>query len=348
MKKIYDEMIIEKSTRQKNSMKERPKIDPDLIAGTNFTIPVKNFPPQKINEELVPQDLHGDFNEEVYNSAMEIDRLAAKGKIFTEESFQKKLLSHDKLLKGTFSINLKNKFRLAWPDSLYIPSGADWKNYWFLPPPADHLFALAWKSSSGFAVSSKETGSLYSFAQIMTNQNYTYTDAVVGIIYNPVHTYGVVSVQPVIDCAGTDRWYVLINDSKIPVPPVLSPSGSTSASSSIIIAAWEMIPGPTGWDYLDNKISPVHNFGPNSGLGEYAPMTYQHSFKNGELAAEFVVEKFKTYLFGIVARVSVSSGLKDGRGKPLPLINDGTFRVWSDLSCRVSEINVIEKHVYIP
>jgi hypothetical protein len=348
MKRIDDEMVLAKSTKQKNSSKEKPKTDPDLIAGANFAVPVKNFSSQKIIEELVPLDLPGDFNEETYNSALEIDRLIAKGKNISEESFQKKLLSHDKLLNGSFSINLKDKFSFTWPDSLYIPSSADWKNYWFLPPPADHLFALAWKSSSGFAVSSKETGSLYSFAQIMTKQSYTYTDAVVGIIYNPVHTYGVVSVQPVIDCAGTDRWYVLINDSKIPVPPVLSPSGFTSAKSSIIIAAWEMIPGPAGWDYLNNRIYPVHDFGPNSGLGEYAPMTYQRSFKKGELAAEFVVEKFKTYLFGIVGRVSVSSSLKDERGKPLPLINDGTFRVWSDLSCRVSEIDVVEKQVYIP
>lgn len=348
MKKIDDEMILDKSTKQKNSSKEKPKIDPDLIADTNFAIPVKNFSSQKINEELVPHDLPGDFNEEIYNSAIEIDRLVAKGKNFTEKSFQDKLLSHDKLLKGTFAINIKDKFRLTWPDSLYIPGSADWKNYWFLPPPADHRYALNWKSSSGFAVSSKESGSLFSFAQIMTNQSYTYTDAAVGIIYNPVHTYGVVSVEPVIDCSGTDRWYVEINGSKIPIPPVLSPTGSTSAKSSIIIAGWQMIPGPTGWDLLDSQEFTVHNFGPNSGLGEYVPMTYQHSFKYGQLAKQFVVEKFKTYLFGIVVRVSVWSTLKDEKGKPLPLINDGTFRVWSDLSCRVSEINLLEKQVYIP
>jgi hypothetical protein len=65
------------------------------------------------------------------------------------------------------------------------------------------------------------------------------------------------------------------------------------------------------------------------------------------LATPFLVQKARTYLLGVVARVSVFSTLTDDRGRKLPLITGGVFRVWGSLGCFVPKIEVHQTKVYI-
>jgi hypothetical protein len=38
-------------------------------------------------------------------------------------------------------------FTLAWPDSLYIPAEADFKNYWIVAPPPTHRYRYHWANT---------------------------------------------------------------------------------------------------------------------------------------------------------------------------------------------------------
>jgi hypothetical protein len=115
---------------------------------------------------------------------------------------------------------------------------------------------------------------------------------------------------------------------------------------SAILAAWQEIPG--GWDLLAAHHREVQNAGPNSGLGHGGIIPYGLGFTGDYLAKRFLVQKGRTYLLGVVARVSVWSTLTDNRGRKLPLIEDGSFRVWGNVGFYLPKIEVHTRRVYIP
>ena len=125
---------------------------------------------------------------------------------------------------------------LAWPSDLYIPGSADFKSYWFIPPPADHRYALAWTSPGSANQASSQTGELFSFAQLNPATNAgQFTDAGLGIFYNPPMTLGVVDLQAACQLLRVARWFLQIF-------PKLA-AGYVDVIAQLILAAWQVIPG---------------------------------------------------------------------------------------------------------
>jgi hypothetical protein len=228
---------------------------------------------------------------------------------------------------------------LEWPSDLYIPGSADFKNYWFIAPPADHRYALAWTSPGSANQASSQTGELFSFAQLdpVTNAG-QFTDAGVGIFYNPPMTLGVVDLQPHVNCSGSLRWFLQIF-------PKLA-AGYVDLKAQLLLAAWQVIPGGfdlVGWKPFDvSAIRRDQSWGPEE-------HHFTSSFAGPNLSAPFVVQKGRTYLLAVLGRISVTSGLTaNAAGQTLFPLDNSQLRAWGAMNCSVPQIDVETKLVYIP
>ncbi len=288
--------------------------------------------------------LPGHLEEISYRSALEFDQYAGLGDA-SDEVFKSKVMTHGgTLLDQLFTLRLKDIVSIGWPPWLYIPGNADWKNYWILPPPAANRYSQSWTPappSTGVGTASSGNGTLFDFQQIMTNEQFVFSDTGLGVLFTPSRTLSVVSFEPQVDCSGEHRWWAEFG-------PQFLVAGSSRVKTSLILAVWQQIPGPAGWDLLNWKLFDVADSFPNSGLGHGMVTPYQKSFTGSDLSTPFLVQSGRTYLFGVVARVSVWSSYTDSRGNPLPRITDGSFRVWGTLACYIPRIGIIEKQVHIP
>lgn len=301
-----------------------------------------------VREQPESLALPADFDEHGYQAAVELDEMFGRGPV-ADEVVRASVRTHREKLLHHLSDRITERppFTLAWPSSLYIPAGADWKQFWIVPPPGDHRYALDWApppSPAGSNEASRGEGTLYCGQRIRTTDRYVQAEAGLGVLFTPTRTLSVVSLQPQVHCSGEHRWFAEFGTEVFSQVRV---AGATKVKTSLILAAWQQIPGSVGWDLLHWKQFAVSGNGPNSGLGHGAITPYQRSFSGAELATPFLVEAARTYLLGVVARVSVWSTLTDDRGQPLPLIEDGTFRVWGSLACAVPQIEVVEQQVHI-
>jgi hypothetical protein len=227
---------------------------------------------------------------------------------------------------------------LAWPSDLYIPGSADFKNYWFTAPPADHRYALAWTTPGSANQASSLTGALFSFAQLnpVTNAG-QFTDAGVGVFYKPPMTLGVVDLQPHVNCSGSLRWF--LQTFKLV-------AGYVDVKAQLLLGAWQVIPGGfdlVGWKPFDvSAIRRDQSWGPEE-------HHFASSFAGANLSAPFVVQKGRTYLLAVVARISVTSGLTaNAVGQTLFPLDNTQLRAWGAMNCSVTQINVETRQVYIP
>ncbi|KAF0191074.1 MAG: hypothetical protein FD165_2149 [Gammaproteobacteria bacterium] len=245
------------------------------------------------------------------------------------------LLSHHG--KQSFDTNL---FR--WPPSLYIPKSAKASDYWISPAPDDHRYGLDWTSPASATANraSRNDGTLFSFSQL-DNQNARSaqsSESGLGIFYQPPMTLGVIDFQPHVDCSGTLR-------TLLEFFPELA-AGYVEVKAQLLLAAWQQIPG--GFDLLGFRQFDVASSGRRDQTFGPELRPFMTSFSGPSLSAPFVVQRGRTYLLGVVNRVSVISTLTSNTGKPLPAISNTLLRVWGSMNCVVPQIDVVTKRIDIP
>lgn len=285
-------------------------------------------------------ELPADEDHSLFQSSVEFDESLTR----PNEDISARVMSHGKNhLDYLTKFGIRDKISIAWPKSLYIPAKADWKDYWVLPAPNENLYSYSWTpapSPGGFNMASKDDGNLYSFQQLRSIDKFAQTEAGLGVLYVPDKTLSVVSFQPQLKCISETRWYAMYNN--------LIVAGTTFIKTSLILAVWQSIPGPSAWELVNYRQIEVAHQGPESGSGFAQVMHNQRNFSGKDLATQFLVQSYRTYLFGVVARVSIWSTLTDSNGRPLPLIQDGSFRVWGVLSCVIPQIEIYQYQVHIP
>lgn len=246
--------------------------------------------------------------------------------------------SHLFTLHGTQTFD-PNRFR--WPSFLYIPKGAKSQNYWLgSNAPDDHRYALEWTAPATANRASRQDGKLFSFGQLLNEKagSSQSTEAGIGILYNPPMSLGVIDLQPQVDCVGTVRTF-------LEYFPMLT-AGYVEVKAQLLLAAWQQI--PTGFDLLGFKLFDVATSGRRDQTHGPELVNFQKSFDSSTLSAPFVVQHGRTYLLGVVGRISIQSTLTTDTGGTLPPISNDKLRVWGSLNCTVSEIDVITKRIDIP
>lgn len=248
-------------------------------------------------------------------------------------------LSHLLTHRGTQTLDI-NLF--LWPAGLYIPKGANARDYWFSPAPDDHRYGLEWTSPATATANraSRQDGTLFSFSQLLNEnaQSAQSSESGVGVFYKPPMTLGVIDLQPQVDCSGTLRTFLEFF-------PQLA-AGFVEVKAHLLLAAWQQIPG--GFDLLGFKQFDVATSGRRDQSHGSELQQFQRSFDGPNLSAPFVVQRGRTYLLGVVSRISVISTLTSNTGRPLSPISNTLLRVWGAMNCVVPQIYVLTKRVDIP
>jgi hypothetical protein len=286
------------------------------------------------------------FNEAAYETALEIDTFLKQDERPVTALDTKVAAHREVALSHLLTFHGKQAFDdirfFVWPPSLYIPKSANASDYWILPAPDDHRYGLEWTSPATATANkaSRLDGTLSSFSQLdNANANRAQSsESGVGVFYQPPMTLGVIDLQPRVDYSGTLRTFLEFF-------PKLA-AGYVEVKAQLLLAAWQQIPG--GFDLLGFKQVEVatsgrrdQSFGP-----ELQP--FQSSLDGPSLSAPFVVQRGRTYLLGVVSRISVTSTLTSNTGGPLPPISNTELRVWGSMNCVVPQISVLTKRVDIP
>lgn len=251
------------------------------------------------------------------------------------DAAQSSLLTH----RGTQTFDFTLIF---WPSSLYIPTDANSLNYWFFPAPDDHRYGLEWISPATATANraSRRDGTLFSFSQLLNEKagSGQSSESGVGVFYKPTMSLGVIDLQPTVNCTGTLRTFLEFF-------PQLA-AGYVEVKAHLLLAAWQQIPG--GFDLLGFKSFEVATSGRRDQSHGPELLSFQRSFADPSLSAPFVVQGGRTYLLGVVSRISVTSTLTSNTGRPLPPISNTELRVWGSMNCVVPQIDILTKRVDIP
>ena len=310
-----------------------------------MSYPIDDFVDGITPEAIESLGLPAAFDETAREAALDIDVfltqderpvVALDAKV---AAYRDVALSHLLKFHGTQAMDV-NLFR--WPAFLYIPKGANPRDYWISPAPDDHRYGLEWTSPATATANraSRQDGTLFSFSQLLVEKpgSAQSSESGVGVFYKPPMSLGVIDLQPHVDCTGTLRTFLEFF-------PQLA-AGHVEVKAQLLLAAWQQIPG--GFDLLGFKQFEVATSGRRDQSHGPELLSFQRSFAGPSLSAPFVVQGGRTYLLGVVNRISVTSTLTSNTGRPLPPISNTGLRVWGSMNCVLPQIDILTKRVDIP
>lgn len=286
------------------------------------------------------------FNEAAHETALDLDTFLKQDERPVATLDAKVATHRDVTLSHLLTLHGKPTFdpnRFRWPPFIYIPQSANASDYWpFSPAPDDHRYGLAWTSPATATANraSRQDGTLFSFSQLLNEKAVSAqsSESGVGVFYKPPMSLGVIDLQPHVNCTVTLRTFLEFF-------PQLA-AGHVEVKAHLLLAAWQQIPG--GFDLLDFKQFEVATSGQRDQSHGPELLSFQSSFAGASLSAPFVVQGGRTYLLGVVSRISVISTLTSNTGSPLPPISNTELRVWGSMNCVLPQIDVLTKRVDIP
>ena len=229
---------------------------------------------------------------------------------------------------------------LLWPSGLFIPGTADFKEYWFLPPPdGSNRYTREWVfgKETGANHAFSATGELYSYASPRPIDSVLGSEAGVGFVFKPPFTLATYSVEVTVQMVGQTRYDVNTN---------APAGGKVRESGGLYTAAWEISP-------IDGSLSLVQPFGFSA--------LFDQTFENltgapiaefrraGPIRTNMVLEGNKRYLIGVVAAVRVANGWIMNNGSPMqPLPSGSTWKVWCSIMGTVPHVWITTTVVSIP
>ena len=294
---------------------------------------------------LTALELRPKHDKEVAQTATNIDQVLDQGKTFGQLS-ETIDLHRQAGLASLFKHHASEVFnpdKFRWPESLFIPTGANARDYWITAAPDDHRYALAWKSPTDSAnTASAETGNLFAFAQLYNEapDATQSTAAAIGVFYEPSMTLGVVDFQPLVHFKAAFR-------TALEYFPSLS-AGGVQTYAELLLACWQKIPGPQEFDLIGSKHFDIATSGRRDQSFGTELQQFDKTLDGAELSASFVVERGRQYLFAVTGRITIASNLISSDGKPLPVFNSSQLKVWGSLNCLIPQMNIYTKRVDIP
>jgi hypothetical protein len=224
-------------------------------------------------------------------------------------------------------------FDLRWPPGLFIPAGANPRDYWPTDaPPAANRFALAWTNGIGFSTASVADGSLHAAAFSPTAKGAIdgKAEAGVGVVYAPKHTLVRLQVEPELAFTGLHQWDVF--------PPAVV-WVRTRVVGSVLVGAFQRNPATGGWDHLLNYTWRRHVIfdEANQGSGKYALTSVPLALSGGAAGHSLIAEAGRTYLLAVVAQVALRVETLDSQGNPVN-VRSGRFDTFGSVTGVVRQI----------
>jgi hypothetical protein len=244
-----------------------------------------------------------------------------------------------KLHFGLLSRLTSSALTLRWPKDLFIPGTADWKQYWFFPPPASQRYGSQWTSGAP-NMANFTTGQCWAYGAVGVGNPTLHTEAGVGFLFTPPHQLATYAIAPTLSLAGNYRWNTATT---------ADASGTITEWGGVYTAAWDVSP-------VDGSLTLVQPYGVATlyneqfeGQGTTAITPVASNWVGGPATANIMLQGAHTYLIGVVAAVEIHNGWTDNQGHPVTQLPPGsTFTVWCDLSLTVPSVSVDADVIYIP
>ena len=226
------------------------------------------------------------------------------------------------------------EFTLAWPDSLYIPSQADYKNYWIAAPPASHRYRYHWvhtadgKPAGSFA--SEETGHLFSWVNV-SGLNPAYIGfAGTGVSLVPQATLSYVKVSADIDTVTETRWWFM--------PGANAGIANFSYRGTAYVGGWEVDPVTGQWALLKPFGARTLFKQEESGQGSSAIDSQVHAFN--DLSVTLQLQGGHSYAIGVAFEVEITFDCRDRNGHPYQKQPGDDIKLWASIAGSVASITV--------
>jgi len=226
------------------------------------------------------------------------------------------------------------EFTLTWPDSLYIPSQADYKNYWIAAPPASHRYRYHWvhtndgKPAGSFA--SEETGHLFSWVNV-SGLNPSYIGfAGTGVSLVPQATLSYVKVSADIDTVTETRWWFM--------PGTNAGIANFSYRGTAYVGGWEVDPVTGQWALLKPFGARTLFTQEESGQGGSAINSQVHAFN--DLSVTLQLQGGHSYAIGVAFEAEITFDCRDRNGRPYQKQPGDDIKLWASIAGSVASITV--------
>lgn len=231
----------------------------------------------------------------------------------------------------------RSPFTLAWPDTLYIPTQADWHGYWFTPAPDDHRYRYAWADPDGASTADVADGHLFAWNNV-SDLRPAYTGyAGVGVRLAPTATLSYLTVGADIDLVAESRWWYL------PGPNAGYPS--VSYRGTAYLAVWQIDPVSGRWELL-RPFGARNLFSYSRGGTGGEGISSQHVAFD-DLTTTVQVQSGRQYAVGVSFEVRIEHDTQDRQGKPYQRQDGDDIKLWGYLLGSVASIRASTK-VLIP
>jgi hypothetical protein len=223
-----------------------------------------------------------------------------------------------------------------WPNDLYIPGSADYKNYWPWPCPANHRYGREWIIGNDVNQATFADGHIWAYTAINQYMPHAHSEAGIGFVFTPTAKLAVYSVKPTINAVGTHRWSINTN---------YYGGGWIYEWGVIYIAAWSISPVDGSLEVVTpSGITTVFNESFEN-MGSEAITTVIPVWSPGMISANLLLESGKSYLIGVIAAVDVTNTWNVPQGQ-WPAGSD--WRTWCTLELSVPSIRIDVAALYQP
>lgn len=242
-------------------------------------------------------------------------------------------------LSRLFSLFRSGTAPFSRKPSLYLPQNTNPSDYGAILFPEDRRYSHDWvfPVAAGNRASRLD-GSLACFSKIDNSnvQPIQSSESGVGILYKPSIVLGDVELQPQVDCSGFFNTFVDLT--------FIGGGGSVWVNAELLLAMWEQV--ASGFQFLSFKRFDVATSGRRDATFPAEQQQFQKSFNGSDLSASFRVQGGRTYLFGVVSRISIISGLFMVSRQPLPPISPDMLSVYGSMTSKVPQINVLRQRIF--
>jgi hypothetical protein len=231
-------------------------------------------------------------------------------------------------------------FLWRWPYGLYIPGSADYKEYWFFPPPAgQNRYSREWVLGNGSGANHAfaATGDLFAYSAARPTDPQLRSEAGIGFVYKPSATLAVYTIEVSASLLGQNRYDV----------NTTAPAGGTLREwGGLYTTAWEISP-------VDGSLSLVRPFGLVTMFDE----TFQnltgipiHDWPTSRIVStNIMLEGGRSYLIGVIAAVQIDNRWTMSNGSPMQQLPPGsTWKAWCSIAGTIPQVWVRTSTIYIP
>lgn len=246
---------------------------------------------------------------------------------------------HSDLFGSVFDLD-KAVFRLAWPSGLFIPGGADWKQFWFLPPPAgQNRFTEQWMGGNGAGANqaSAETGALFAYAAARPTDVHLRSEASVGVVFLPTLALATYKITANLSLTGSDRYWV---ETTAPA------GGSVRKWGAVDLSAWEINPANGTTDL-------VRPFGSKILFDETFSNLTGTPINTFSLSPSFSTNIMleggggRAYVIGVTALVDIQNDWTTNQGGAMmPLPPGSVWKMWCSIAGTVASLSIDPEVIY--